>query len=144
VALDHHAPHVVTSHIRDAVVWEHPRGAVTQSVAMGDGSIGMDEWPRQFQEGCPDATFLLEIPTGGLLRVMDYLEPEFWEDYPDTLAPGLAVYVQLVRRGCPFVGHMLAAERDERPPEYRAALVVQEHLDLERSLRSCQEVLGIG
>jgi len=30
------------------------------------------------------------------------------------------------------------------PDEYRAALVVQQRVDLERSVRYCKEVLGLG
>jgi sugar phosphate isomerase/epimerase len=144
VTLEHLAPYVVTSHIRDAAVWEHPRGAAIQSVAMGDGTIGIDEWARQFQQKCPDATFNLEILTGGPPKVLNYLEPEFWEDYPDTPASEFTQFLRLVRQGHPFMGHMLSVKRGERPPEYEAALVVQERLDLERSLRYCQDVLGIG
>ena len=32
----------------------------------------------------------------------------------------------------------------DSPPEVQAALVVQQRLDLERSVRYCREVLGIG
>ena len=30
-------PYTVTTHIRDSVVFEHPRGAAAQWVALGDG-----------------------------------------------------------------------------------------------------------
>jgi sugar phosphate isomerase/epimerase len=144
VTLEHLAPYVVTSHIRDAVIWEHPRGAAVQSVAMGDGTIGMDEWARLFQERCPNATFNLEIITGSPPRVLNYLDPVFWQDYSDTPAWEFARFLGLVRQGHPFMGHMLMPARGETPQEYRAALVVQERLDLERSVRYCREVLKIG
>jgi len=144
VTLAHLAPYVVTSHIRDAAVWEHPRGAAVQSVAMGDGTMGIDEWARLFQEKCPDAAFNLEILTGRPPRVINYLEPEFWQDYPDTPAWEFAQFLKLVREGHPFMGTMLTVGRGEMPPEVEAALVVQERLDLERSVRYCQDVLGVG
>jgi len=145
VTLEYLAPYVVTSHVRDTAIWEHPRGAAVQSVAMGDGTIGIDEWARLFQEKCKDASFTLEIITGGPPRVINYLEPEFWEAYPDTPAAEFVRFVKLAKKGQPFIGPGLTAERGQDiPPEYRAALRVQQRLDLERSVRYCQEVLGIG
>ena len=144
VTLEHLAPYVVTSHIRDTAVWEHPRGAAVQWVAMGDGTIGIKEWARLFQEKCKDAPFTLEIITGSPPRVLNYLEPEFWEVYPDTAVAEFARFVKLVKEGQPFIGPMLTVAWGEIPPEYQAALAVQQRLDLERSVRYCQEVLGIG
>ena len=34
------APYVLTTHVRDSVLFEHPRGAAGQWVALGDGQIG--------------------------------------------------------------------------------------------------------
>jgi hypothetical protein len=41
------------------------------------------------------------------------------------------------------MGPMLTVQGSEVPPEYQAALTVQQRLDLDRSVRYCQEVLGI-
>jgi len=144
VTLEHLAPYVVTSHVRDTAVWEHPRGAAVQWMAMGDGSVGIEEWDRQFQEQCGDSCFTLEIITGGPPRVLNYLEPEFWEAYPHTPASEFAQFLKLVREGQPFVGPMLTTGPGEVPTEYQAALAVQQRLDLERSVKYCQEVLETG
>jgi len=144
VTLEHLAPYVVTSHIRDTAVWEHPRGAAVQWVAMGDGTIGIEKWARLFQERCGDCAFTLEIITGRPPRILNYLEPEFWEAYPHMPAAEFAQFLKLVKEGQPFIGPMLTIGAGKVPPEYQAALVVQQHLDLERSVRYCQEVLGIG
>jgi hypothetical protein len=145
VTLEHLAPYVVQTHIRDTIVWQHPRGAAVQSVAPGDGSIGFEAWARLSSEKCPRSAFSLEILTGGPPRVRNYLEPEFWADYPTTPASEFAQFLKLVRRGHPFLGPMLIAQRGtEMPPEYQAALVVQGRLDLERSIRYSQQVLGFG
>jgi sugar phosphate isomerase/epimerase len=144
VTLEHLAPYVVTSHIRDTAVWEHPRGAAVQWVAMGDGSIGIEKWVRLLQEKCGDCAFTLEIITGRPPRILNYLEPEFWKAYPHTPAVEFAQFLKLVKEGQPFVGPMLTTGAGEVPPEYQAALVVQQRLHLERSVRYCQEVLEIG
>ena len=144
VTLEHLAPYVVTSHIRDTAVWEHPQGAAVQWVAMGDGTIDFQEWTRLFRERCSGVSFTLEIITGGRPRVLPYLEPAFWTAYPDTPAAEFARFIRLVQEGQPFMGPMLIVEWGDVPPEYEAALVVQQRLDLERSVRYCQRVLGIG
>jgi len=144
VTLEHLAPYVVTSHIRDTAVWEHRRGAAVQWVAMGDGCVGIEAWAREYQERCEGASFTLEIITGGAPRVVNYLEREYWEAYPDTPAAEFARFVKLVKEGEPFLGPMLTVGRGEMSSEYRAALAVQQRLDVERSVRYCQEVLGLG
>lgn len=145
VTLEHLAPYVATSHVRDTAVWEHGRGAAVQWVAMGDGTIGIAEWARQFQEKCPHSSFSLEIITGGPPRVLPYLEPDFWDVYPHTPAAEFARFIDLAKQGHPFMGPMLIVDwNTDAPPEYRAALAAQQRLDLERSIRYCHDVLGIG
>jgi sugar phosphate isomerase/epimerase len=148
VTLEHLAPYVVQSHIRDTALWEHPRGAAVQSVVMGEGTIGIDEWARLFQARCTRSSFTLENITGSPPQVLEYLDPEFWEVYPDTLASEFAQFLQLVRQGYPYMGPMLTVQGGWRspdlPPEYLAAMTLQQRLDFERSVRYCQEVLKLG
>lgn len=145
VTLEHLAPYIITSHVRDATIWEHPRGAAVQWLAVGDGTFGIDRWTQLFEEKCGDASFTLEIITGGPPRVLNYLEPEFWEVYPNTPAAEFARFVKLAKEGHPFMDSMVTVRReDSRVPEYQAALVIQQRLDFERSVRYCQEVLGVG
>lgn len=142
--LEHLAPYVVTSHIRDTAVWQHPRGAAVQWLAMGDGTIDFREWTRRFQEKCPNSSFTLEIITGRPPSVLNYLEPEFWDAFPDTPAEEFARFLALVRSGQPYIGPMVAVGSGDVPAEYEAALIAQQRLDLERSVRYCQQVLGLG
>ena len=86
VTLKHLAPYIVTSHIRDTAVWEYPQGAAVQWVALGEGTIGIDRWAALYQEKCPNVPFTLEIITGMAPRILNILESEFWEIYPDTPA----------------------------------------------------------
>ena len=52
-------PYTVTTHIRDSVVFEHPRGAAAQWVALGDGIVDFKKFvcpvPAALSE-CGDAT----------------------------------------------------------------------------------------
>jgi hypothetical protein len=145
VTLEHLAPYVVTSHIRDSVVWSHPLGAGVQWTAMGDGNVGIEEWAAEYKRRCPDVPFTLEIITGGAPRILNYMEPAYWDAYPNTRAREFARFERLVRRGLPFTGTMVQIERDAELPEaYAEALVAQQRVDLERSVRYCREVLGVG
>jgi sugar phosphate isomerase/epimerase len=144
VTLEHLAPYVVTSHVRDTAVWPHPKGAAVQWVAMGDGTVGIDGWAEEFKAKCPDAPFSLEIITGAPPRVLNYLEPAYWQTYPDMPAAEFVEFLKLVQKGQPYLGPTLTAAWDGNPPEYQAALTLQQRLDFERSVRYCRTQLGIG
>ena len=56
-------PYAFTAHVRDSVVYEHPRGAAMQYVALGDGTQDLRAYspaPR----ACPNPAFQLEVITG--------------------------------------------------------------------------------
>ncbi len=146
VTLEHLAPYVVTSHIRDTAVWPHKKGAAVQWVAMGDGNIGIREWAAKFKELCPNVPFSLEIITASAPRVLDYLDEDsaYWKTYPDTPAREFARFEKLVRCGEPFIGASLTVAGRDVPPEYQAALAAQQRIDLERSIAFCKQELGVG
>ncbi|MEO2005244.1 MAG: sugar phosphate isomerase/epimerase [Candidatus Poribacteria bacterium] len=147
VTLEQLAPYVVTSHIRDAAVWEHPRGAAMQWLPVGEGAIGLDHWVSEFQAACPSASLTVEIIAGRPPQVLNYLEPEYWEAYPDTPAADFARFVALAKAGRPYMGSMLVADGGrgtELSPEYEAAMATQQRTHLDQSIRYCQDVLGVG
>jgi hypothetical protein len=112
---------------------------------MGDGNIGIEAWVARYQELCPEAPLSLEIITGGMPRVLNYLEDEYWTAYPNARASEFAQFVRLVRKGQPYLGTTVTVAQDTQVPEaYRAAQVAQQRHDLERSVRYCRETLGIG
>lgn len=145
VTLEHLAPYIVTSHVRDTSVWQHPTGASVQWVAMGDGNIGIKDWAKRFIELCPNVPFSLEIITSAAPRVLDYLEPDaaYWKMYPETPAREFAQFESLVRKGLPYIRPCLTVGRD-MPPEYLPAIAAQQCIDLERSVAFCKQELGIG
>lgn len=144
VTLHHLAPYVLMSHIRDVAICAHPRGAVYWWVAMGDGTIGIADWAQEYQSRCPQANFTLEIinSLGGL--VINYMEPEFWRTYPDMPAWEFTRLLELVQKGAPYTLPILTANWTEADPTYQSALATQERRQLERSVRYCRDVLGIG
>ena len=85
------------THVRDAVVYEHPRGAAAQWVALGDGSIDFHAFFKRFAQLCPGAPVQFEIITGRPPRVLPYLEPDFWNVYPKAKASEFARFVALAK-----------------------------------------------
>ena len=145
VTLEVLAPYVVTSHIRDSVVYEHPRGAAAQWVALGDGVIDFKTFVARYRQLCPGASMQLEIITGRPPQVLPYLEPEFWTAFPKANAAEFARFVALARRGHPFSGFMVIEDGMKAEPDaFKAALREQQRLDLVRSLDYAKNALGVG
>jgi len=145
VTLEVLAPYVVTTHVRDSVVYEHPRGAAAQWVALGDGIIDFHKFVARYRELCPKASMQLEIITGRPPQVLPFLEPDFWNAFPKGKAPEFARFAALARTGKPFSGFMVVEDGAKEPlPEFKAALKAQQRLDLERSLEYAKTSLGVG
>ena len=145
VSLEVLAPYVVTTHIRDSVVYEHPQGAAAQWVALGDGTIDFKAFVARFHELCPRSTMQLEVITGRPPRVLPFLETDVWKVFPKANAGEFARFVALARHGHPFSGFMVIEDGAEHPPqEFKAALREQQRVDLERSLNYAKQSLGVG
>ena len=138
------APYVVTSHWRDSCVFEHPRGAAFQWVALGDGSIDLRQYAARFHELCPQAPMQLEIITGRPPQVLPYFEPDFWKVFPKKRAADFAGFLALAKRGHPFMGTMAIAADGNQSAELAAVLQQQQRVDLERSIRYARDVLRVG
>jgi sugar phosphate isomerase/epimerase len=137
-------PYVVTSHIRDSAVFEHPRGAAVQWVALGDGSVDFRRFVELYQKLCPQAAMQLEIITGIPPDILPYLEPQFWKVFPRTPAWEFARFLKLAKSGHPYIGPMVIAGWGSKPPALAAAFKEQQRVDLERSLEYAKKVLGVG
>jgi sugar phosphate isomerase/epimerase len=140
-------PVAITTHMRDSVVYEHPRGAAVQWVAMGDGSIDFKPIMALYRQLCPRATFQFEVITGSAPRILPYLEPDFWTAYPKMPAADFARFVNLAKKGHPLMAPMLiagAGRGGSQPPEYQAAIQAQQRVDLEKSFDYAQKVLDVG
>jgi sugar phosphate isomerase/epimerase len=144
VTIETPAPYVLTTHIRDSAVYEHPRGAVMQWVALGEGSVEFATFFEKFRVLCPKAVVQLEILTGNPPRVLPYLEQDFWKVYSKARASEFARFVELAKRGRPFMGTMMTAPSAGRPAEYTAAMKEQQRIDLERSFEYARNVLKVG
>jgi 3-oxoisoapionate decarboxylase len=145
VTLEVLAPFTVTTHIRDSVVFEHPRGAAAQWVALGDGSIDFKAFTAAYRKLCPNAVMQLENITGRPPQVLPYLEADFWKAFPRANAAEFARFVALAKRGAPLMTSMVIADvAGKRPPEFDAALREQQRVDLEKGLAYAKNVLDAG
>jgi sugar phosphate isomerase/epimerase len=140
------APYVVTSHFRDSAVWETAAGIAFQWVALGDGTIDMAALVNRFRELCPQAPMQLEIITGRPPQFLPCYSGgnDFWKAYPKVTGEHFARFVALARKGRPYAGPMVTASSGKQPPEYDAALKLQQRLDLERSIEFARAKLGAG
>ena len=137
-------PYVVTTHIRDTAVFEHPRGAAVQWVALGDGSVDLPRFVERYKQVCPNAAMQLEIITGIPPEVVPFLEPGFWKVFQQTPAADFARFLKLAKNGHPYMGPMVIAGWGAKPPVLEAAFQEQQKRDLERSLEYAKKNLGVG
>ncbi len=145
VTLEVLGPYVVTTHIRDTAVYEHPRGAAFQWVALGDGCVDWTAFLAKYREVCPNAPMQLEIITGRPAQILPYLEPDFWKAFPNKSAAEFARFVGLVKGGHPFEKYMVIEDGFQpQPREYTEALKEQQRIDLERSLEFAKHKLDAG
>lgn len=145
VTLEVLAPYTVTTHIRDSVVFEHPRGAAAQWVALGDGVIDWKQFVAMYRERCPKAVMQLENITGRPPQVLPYFEEEFWKAFPKADASEFARFAELAKKGRPLMGPMVIEDvSGPKPPEFEAALKQQQKVDLEKGFAFAKKELGVG
>lgn len=138
-------PYTVTTHMRDCIVFEHPRGAAGQWAALGDGILDLPRLLGLYRELCPKASMQLEIITGRPPEVLPYLEPDFWKVFQKSPASEFSRFVALAKGGHPFMGAMVVEDTPgKKPPEFTTALREQQRVDLERSLEYAKKSLGVG
>jgi len=137
-ALETLAPHVVTTSLRDTMLWETPAGITAQWTAMGEGCIDLPAFFDLFEKVCPGVTVQIET-ISGFPRTLPVSDSSFWEAYPEALAADYAAFLDVVRRGRPIepFASVPGADREEAQRDYQLA-------ELARSIRHCREVLGLG
>ncbi|HXT41741.1 MAG TPA: sugar phosphate isomerase/epimerase [Candidatus Angelobacter sp.] len=136
--LEQLGPHALTTGIRDSAVWETADGATLQWTAMGDGLVDWKRYFRRYAELCPNAPVQLETISGRPIPI-PFLKDEFWAAYPNVRPREFAGFLALARAG--------SARRPFKVSGGRNALAAEQKFqkaELERSIRFCREVLGLG
>lgn len=140
------APYICSLHLRDSVIYEHPRGLAVQWVPLGEGVVDFRQIVARAAELCPGVAMYVKPITGRPPQVLPYLEPDFWKLFPEMRAADLARLLALARRGRPYEGHVVVEDLAGRaaPEPFRAAVEFQQKEHLERSLDYARRVLDLG
>ncbi len=125
-------PYVLTSHVRDSVVWNVPQGAAVTWVQMGRGNVDIDSYVRKYVELCPGKALSLESIVFGP-RILPYRDPAFWDAYRKTPAWEFERYLEIAGRGKPYKD-----EPWETPDE-----AARERAVLDESLAYTKKLLGV-
>lgn len=134
VTLETLHPYVLTSHVRDSAVWQVPEGAAVAWVRMGEGTVDIGKYVRDYAALCPGRALSLEsIVTGP--RIFPYRDPKFWEAYRDVPAWEFERFREIAERGKPH-------PNDPKPPD-REASQRKEREDLEASIEFTRKALGL-
>jgi len=127
-------PYVVTTSLRDSAVWEYEEGAKVQWTAMGEGTVDQPAYFKRFAELCPGVPVHIET-ISGFPRELPYFKSDFWNAFPKARASDFAKFVALAKRGKPIAPH--------HSPDAKAEQDYQKG-EIERSIKYCKEVLGLG
>jgi len=130
--------YAVTTGIRDSTVWETPDGGMLQWTAMGEGTVDWKRYFARFADLCPDTPVQLEIISGRPIPI-PYLRDEFWDPYPKARHREFMRFAALAKRGSPKKPFTVAPGADTKSAEQEF-----QKAELERSVRYCKKVLGLG
>ena len=132
------ADHVLTTSLRDTMVWDSAAGITTQWTAMGEGCTDLPALFDRFETACPGVTVHVET-ISGVARTFPVYDRGFWQAYPDARAADLAAFMALARKGRPLDPFKppAGAGRLEAEREHQLA-------ELDRSISHCRDVLGLG
>ena len=132
------APYVLTTSLRDSAVWETPKGAAVAWTAMGEGQIDLKAFFAAFHQLCPGVPVHIET-ISGFNREFAYLTPEFWKAWPRMPADRFAHFLALAKQGSPRPTFQPPAGQDRKTAEQ-----AYQKGEIERSLKYCKDVLGLG
>lgn len=140
------APYVCTLHLRDSIIYEHPRGVAVHWVPLGEGVVDFPALVARARELCPAVTYFVKPITGRPPEVLPYLEPAFWASWKDMRAADLAKFLALARKGHPYEGHVVVEDVAGRPsvPALEEALKYQQKEHMERSVEYAKRKLDLG
>ena len=132
------APYAVSSGIRDSMVWKSENGVKVQWTAMGEGCTDLNTFTSEWKRLCPALPMQLEI-ISGFAKEFPYLNDEFWSPYSNISASGFSRFISLSRKGKKIEPFTIQPGKDPQKAKQEYQLA-----ELERSLKYCKNVLGIG
>ena len=106
--------------------------------AIGEGLVDWQKYFDRFAAVCPGVSVQLEISSGAV-RAFSFHNDDFWKFYRDIRAKEFLGFTAMAKRG-------RAVEAFKVPEGGDRKLAEQEFqkAELEKSIRYCREVLGLG
>jgi sugar phosphate isomerase/epimerase len=130
--------YTLTTSLRDSWVWESENGLTVQWTSMGDGYVDWKEFFALFAKLCPNVAVNIET-ISGFNRELPLFQPDFAAVYKEASMAGLAPILKAAEKGEPHAGWSPPAGVERAEAEKAA-----QREQLERSLKYCREVLGMG
>lgn len=137
-ALEILAPYVLTTSLRDSMVWESANGVTVAWTAMGEGNTDLNALFDILEKRCPGVAANIETISGAT-REFSIWKDDFWKTFPQARAADLARFVALARTGKPFQApeSPIGVSKEQAQKDDQLA-------QIERSIRYCRETLGLG
>jgi sugar phosphate isomerase/epimerase len=137
-ALEILAPYVLTTSLRDSLIWESANGVTVAWTAMGEGNTDLNAFFDILEKRCPGVAANIETISGAT-REFPIWKDDFWKTFPQARAADLARFVALARTGKPFQAPESPAGVSKEQAQKDDQLA-----QIERSIRYCKESLGLG
>lgn len=144
--LEELGPVALTVHLRDTVLYEHPRGVAVQWVPLGEGVVDFKAFVARMKEVCPPVAVYVKPITGRPPQVLPFLEPGFWDRYPQARSREFARFLALARRGLPYDKPMVIEDIPGRqtPEPFVAAVQHQQRKHMEEGIVYARKTLALG
>ena len=131
------APYVLTTSLRDTMLWESEGGITAQWTAMGEGCVDFKRFFQIFRKECPHVTVHIET-ISGFPKTFSIYEKEFWNPFPNALAEDFSAFLALAKKGNPIPAFQpTGSDKQEAQRNYQMS-------EIERSIRYCKDVLELG
>jgi sugar phosphate isomerase/epimerase len=131
-------PYALATGIRDLVVWEVEDGAILQWTALGEGCMDWRSYFKRFGEICPETPVQLETISGRPIAI-PYWKESFWDAYRNARIHEFMKFMALTKKCQPRPAFPIGTDPAAKKAEQDFQLT-----ELERSVRYCKEVLGLG
>ena len=139
--------YAATFHLRDSVVYQHPKGIAVQWVPLGEGTVDFTQIVARARELCPQVHIYVKPITGRPPVVIPVYEESHWKQwFPRARSADFARFLELASQGEPYAKPMVVEDLQGRPvpAHFEEAVRNQQKEHLERRLRYARETLGIG
>lgn len=140
-------PLAVCVHLRDSVIYEHPRGVAVQWVPLGEGVVDFKRIVAKVREICPPLYIYIKPITGRPPAILPYLEDSFWTPNASSArSRDLARFLALAKKGRPYERPMVIEDLPgvKAPEAFVAAIQYQQREHMERSVEYAKKVLDLG